>query len=195
MMDFEPQSDCALNAEDQIRAYVHPTRMVILEMLADEKLSVSSLARRLETHPANITHHVKLLEKTGLIRLVEKRETGRNLEKLYRAIAYHFTVAPSQTTHNSKSSLALSILRDNLTSAIRDLQSQPDDDENAPLVMGALNSLQLTPENLQEFIENLTALVDEFNRRSSADGLPYCLNISIYPEKTSGASRQEVYIR
>jgi DNA-binding transcriptional ArsR family regulator len=193
--DLEPIPDLILNDEVQIRAYVHPTRMVILEMLAKEKLSVSGIARRMQTHPANLTHHIKLLEKTGLIRLVEKRETGKNLEKLYRAIAYHFTVVPTQSNPQTKSTLALGILRDNLESAIRYLQSLPEDRENAPTVIGALNALQLSPADLQEFIGKMTDLIDVYSKRATTDGLPYCLNISLYPSDAHTTPKQEVYIQ
>ncbi len=83
--DITPSTTLELNTNEQIRAYVNPTRMTILAMLAQEKQSVSGIARKLNVHPANLTHHFKLLEKVGLIKLVEKRETGKNLEKFYRA--------------------------------------------------------------------------------------------------------------
>jgi DNA-binding transcriptional ArsR family regulator len=193
--DFEPDSNVTLEEDYQIRAFVHPTRMVILEILASDKDSVSGLARKLNTHPANLTHHVKLLEKTGLIKLVEKRETGKNLEKLYRATAYHYSVAPTQSKPQAKGTLALGILRDNLTNAIRYQQSLQEDDQEAPLVIGSLNVLQLSQEDLQEFIGKMTELVDTYSNRSSSDEIPYCLNISLYPNESHTSTGQEVYIQ
>ena len=89
-MNISPQPDLVIHSDEQIRAYVHPTRMVILDLLAKEKMTVTGIARQLDTHPANITHHIKQLEKAGLIVLVEKRETGKNLEKYYRASCLSF---------------------------------------------------------------------------------------------------------
>ncbi|MDO9121366.1 MAG: helix-turn-helix domain-containing protein, partial [Anaerolineaceae bacterium] len=60
-----------INSDEQIRAYINPTRMTILSYLAKEKQSVSMIAQLLKVHPANLTHHFKVLEKVGLIKLVE----------------------------------------------------------------------------------------------------------------------------
>ena len=76
-----PIMTCA--SSNQIKAYVNPTRIVILNMLIKKKRTVTSVAKELNVHPANLTHHFKLLEKAGLIKLVEKKDTGKNLEKYY----------------------------------------------------------------------------------------------------------------
>ena len=67
-----PQRIIELEDNEQIKAYVHPTRITILNLLGKEKRTVSAVAKKLGIHPANITHHFKLLEKTGLIRLDTK---------------------------------------------------------------------------------------------------------------------------
>jgi DNA-binding transcriptional ArsR family regulator len=65
--NITPLFSQTLTANEQIRAYVHPTRMTILALLAQEKQSISGVARQIAVHPANLTHHFKLLEKAGLI--------------------------------------------------------------------------------------------------------------------------------
>ena len=107
--------------------------MTILALLAQEKQSVSGVARQLNVHPANLTHHFKLMEKLELIKLVEKRETGKNLEKFYRAVAYTFSINPGVEAANKKM-LALSILRDSLTTALHILKNLPVDQD----VLGVL---------------------------------------------------------
>ena len=90
--DIKPLPYYKLTKAPQIKGYIHPTRIVILKKLAEKKRTISGIARELEVHPANITHHFKLLEKTGLIKLVEKRDIGKTIEKYYRAIAYSYIV-------------------------------------------------------------------------------------------------------
>ena len=86
-LNMRPKKLLVLQKPVEIKAYVHPTRMNILRMIAIRKRTVSSVARDLGVHPANITHHFKLLEKTKLIQLVERRDIGKNIEKYYRAAA------------------------------------------------------------------------------------------------------------
>jgi DNA-binding transcriptional ArsR family regulator len=186
--DFSPVTMMTLSAEDKIRAYVHPTRMTILELLAREKQSVSGVARLLGVHPANLTHHFKILEKAGLIKLVEKRDTGKNLEKLYRAVAYHFIVNTAGEPLTNKKVLALSILHDNLTAALEMLRHQ--DDEQP--VFGYLKGMRLRLEDVAKFNQKLVKLLDEFAARHPKDGAAYTVNISFYPGETEQQPSQSV---
>jgi DNA-binding transcriptional ArsR family regulator len=186
-----------LTTEEEIRAYVHPTRMAILAMLAEEKQTVSGIARRLGVHPANLTHHFKLLEKVGLIKLVEKRDTGKNLEKYYRAMAHNFTVNPFKKMaakavrqHPSQGALALSILRDNLATAVQTLESREDD----PPVFGFIETARLRPEDVAEFQKRFMNMLEEFGATLSDTGTVYHLNISLYPGETDFVPTQEVRI-
>ncbi len=188
--DINPSPTQMLNTEVQIRAYVNPTRMTILTMLAQEKQSVSGVARQLKVHPANLTHHFKILEKTGLIKLVEKRETGKNLEKYYRAVAYHFTVALDDETSDPKV-MALSVLRDNLDAALPTLKNLADDQP----VLGVLKTVRIKPEALAEFQRKLLDLADEFVAQASGAGAVYSLNVSLYPTQAGNLPAQEVILR
>ena len=188
--DINPIPTQTLTSDEQIRAYVNPTRMTILSMLAKEKDSVSGIARQLGVHPANLTHHFKILEKTGLIELVEKRETGRNLEKYYRAKAYHFVVNAGEQPANQKVQ-ALSILRDNLTSALHTL-GDPSDER---IVLGSLKAVRLHPEDVEEFAQKLLDLLEEFEDHAAETGDFYSLNVSLYPTEAGNLPPQRITIR
>ena len=188
--DFTPDATFMLTTDDQIRAYINPTRMTILTWLAQEKQSVSGIARRLGVHPANLTHHFKLLEKAGLIKLVEKRDTGKNLEKLYRAVAYAFSVALDRTTVDPRLT-TLAILRDNLTSAVTTLSSFPAEQP----VLGVLKAVRLKPEALEAFQKKLLALADEFVAQDASTGEVYSFNASLYPTRAGNLPAREVIYR
>lgn len=187
MSNYDPAPTLALTTEDQVRAYVNPTRLTILAFLAEEQQSVSMVARRLGVHPANLTHHFKILEKAALIRLVEKRETGKNLEKFYRAVAYHFTVELDQQAADPRLT-ALAILRDNLDAALRYLRAEPADQP----VLGLLKTVRIPEEALDAFQRRLVTLADEFAGQSAATGLVYTFNASLYPAQAAGHASQEI---
>jgi DNA-binding transcriptional ArsR family regulator len=189
--NFTPVTMLALTEEKQIRAYAHPARMNILEQLGREKQSVSGIARALGVHPANITHHFKLLEKAGLIRLVEKRDTGKNLEKFYRAVAHHFTVNLAGEPLTDKKTLALSILHDSLTAALQALKSRPDE----AAVFGLLKNLRLAPEDIPKFQMRLMKLLEEYEKRRPKNGGTYTVNIGFYPGETVEGEGGELFIR
>jgi len=188
--DITPMATMILDADEQIRAYVNPTRMTILAYLANEKLSVSRVAQMLKVHPANLTHHFKLLEKVGLIILVEKRETGKNLEKLYRAAALQFIVNSENETTN-KQVLGLSILRDNLNTSIQALKNQAE----AKDVLALLKTVRIDQKDLQKFEKRLLDLANEFGSITSKNGEVYSLNLSVYPTTAGDVPEQEISIR
>ncbi len=188
--DITPTPEQALTTAEQVRAYVNPTRMTILAYLSQEKDSVSGVARRLQVHPANLTHHFKLLEKVGLIKLVEKRETGKNLEKKYRASAHHYTIHIDGEISNKKL-VALSILRDNLTAALHTLNKK-EDDRN---VLAILKTVRISLKDVTRFEQKLLTLSEEFEKRSSENGIAYSLNASLYPTEVGDLPRQEISIR
>jgi DNA-binding transcriptional ArsR family regulator len=188
--DITPSPTQILNTNEQIRAYVNPTRMTILALLGQEKHSVSGIARQLNVHPANLTHHFKLLEKVGLIKLVEKRETGKNLEKFYRAVAYAFSINAGEESANKKM-LALAILRDNLSAALHSLNNPSDERD----VLGVLKTVRLSPKDIVKFEQRLLDLANEFGESSSEAGIAYSLNASLYPTEAGNLPAQEIKIQ
>jgi DNA-binding transcriptional ArsR family regulator len=188
--DIQPTATMIINTDEQIRAYVNPTRMTILAYLAKEKQSVSMIAAQLKVHPANLTHHFKMLEKSGLIKLVEKRETGKNLEKLYRAAAFQFIVDAENKTTN-KQVLGLIILRDNLSTSIQALKNQTVEKD----VLAIIKTICIDQRDLAKFGKRLLDLAEDFGKSSSNDGEVYSLNVSLYPTDAGNVPAQEISIR
>lgn len=186
----EQNSTMILKDKDQIKAYLHPTRMALLQMLARERMTISGAARVLKVHPANITHHFKALEKVGLVSLVEKMNNGKNLEKYYLATAKSFIVKPEGEQLNKKA-LILSVLKDSLSTAIETAKAG---DER--LTLGLLDCGRLTQEQSYEFVKRLYQLMQEFKEMNDPDGETYFLNIGLYPSDISYdmIPKEDIYI-
>jgi DNA-binding transcriptional ArsR family regulator len=188
-LDFLPEQLHILKESEQIKAYIHPTRMLLLDLLAKEKRTVSGVAKELEVHPANITHHFKLLEKAGLIRLVEKRDIGKNLEKYYRAIAFHFIVRPGADAIANKSTLALSVLRDHLMIGI-----ETSEKAGPKTVVALLEVAKLSPSDINMFIAQLNEVANKFKQCDQPSGVSYCINLSMYPNDTNADTSVEAQV-
>jgi DNA-binding transcriptional ArsR family regulator len=83
-----------LHNPQQIKAFVHPLRRRILHVLVKEPATNQQVARALDLPPARVFHHMRSLERAGLVRLVETRVSGRNVEKFYAASARRFILKP-----------------------------------------------------------------------------------------------------
>ena len=155
--DITPKAQIILTDQNKLKAYIHPTRIRILELLAKEKQTISRIARQFSVHPANLTHHFKLLERTGLIKLVEKRDIGKTVEKYYRAIAYAFETDFTSQNKINKKALALTVLKNDLVSAIRTVK-----EKNNDKVLCLLKTARISGQDLDTFFEDLKQLSAKF---------------------------------
>jgi len=175
--DFTPEPFRKLSSPDALRAYINATRISILSLLRDSAATITQVARELGTHPANLTHHFRILEKGGLIRLVEKRDTGRNLEKFYRAAALSFVTVPGELEVVEKRVLKLSILRDELAISIQRLSKNEEKGE----VFVRLLSMRISKKNLKKFQKKIMLLVHEFEQSGTPEGDPYSIALCLFP--------------
>ncbi len=76
-----------LTSFDKIKLLADSRRLQILRLLMGTSLTLTQLAEQIGQSPAWIRHHVKTLERAGLVSLVEIRTTGRVREKYYKAKA------------------------------------------------------------------------------------------------------------
>jgi DNA-binding transcriptional ArsR family regulator len=178
-----------LTTTAEIESYLHRTRMAILVALRGGPATVTQIAATLGVHPANLTRHIRSLEDAGLIALVEKRDTGRNLEKYYRAAATTFDVAPEAGDLAARHKIALAFVRSDISAALASLP----DVEPRPVVAYVV-SARVAPADLGLFQERLAALVEAFSAANSAnadEGDTYHLNLSLYPgpEPADGVGR------
>jgi len=72
---------------DQIKLLADPRRLKILRQLMAAPASLTQLGLVLGEHPAWVRHHLKQLEKAGLVEIVETRISSGVVEKFYRARA------------------------------------------------------------------------------------------------------------
>ncbi len=184
-----PNQVHSLSTEKQLKAYLHPLRMKILGFLARAARTISQVASELQVHPANLTHHFKILEKTGLIQMVEARDIGRVVEKYYRAVAENFDIRPLGGVSGANAKV-LSFLRNDLNSALSSLKG--DDSET---LIGLVKQAKISKGQCKEFAEKLVALVDEFERANVETGTAHTLNLSLYPFQKDYGPLQRIEIR
>ena len=79
---------------DTLKVLADPLRLRILERLALEPATAKQVAERLELPPTRLYHHFAVLERVGLIELVERRPKRGTVEKYYRTTARRFRLDP-----------------------------------------------------------------------------------------------------
>lgn len=185
-----------INDLDQVKALAHPLRLRIIETLAaSEPMTTKQVAESLGEKPTRLYHHVKLLEKAGLIRITHTRQNRGTTEKYYEAIARQFRASADlfsdEIPDDQKNALRPMIrtVFDNTTSELLRLV---DADQSGVLLedAGLLSyiEMRLTQEQIDEVQQRLKDILDYLQSledpESEADkeGLrTYRLTMAHYP--------------
>ncbi|MCH7961091.1 MAG: helix-turn-helix transcriptional regulator [Planctomycetes bacterium] len=77
----------------QVAALLDPTRQLILARLGQPD-SAAGLARTLDQPRQRLNYHLRELEKAGLVELYEQRRRGNCVERVMRAVARSYVIAP-----------------------------------------------------------------------------------------------------
>jgi DNA-binding transcriptional ArsR family regulator len=85
-----------LDSTEQLLAITHPTRLRVLDALRTPD-SAAGVARTLGETRQRINHHVKELEKAGLIVSAGERRNGNFVEQLFESVAGTFVLSPRLT--------------------------------------------------------------------------------------------------
>lgn len=79
--------DKQLTEPDIVKALAHPLRVQILSVLEHQTASPNQLANELDVPLGNVSYHVRMLAKLGLIKLVSRRQRRGAIEHFYKAEA------------------------------------------------------------------------------------------------------------
>lgn len=79
------------------RLLADETRRKILYLLRVKEMNVSQLASQLNLTPQAIYHHVKKLQKGGLVEVTREERCGHLIESYYRATAEVFSMSHGKT--------------------------------------------------------------------------------------------------
>ena len=88
--DYEAEDVLVVREPEQLRALGDDLRSTIVVLLRDRALSTTELAEKLGLPKGTVGHHVKVLEKAGLIRVVRTRQVRAVTEKSYGRVARLF---------------------------------------------------------------------------------------------------------
>jgi putative molybdopterin biosynthesis protein len=121
----------------------HPQRLALLRQLMGGPATLSQLARRLDSYPAQIRHHLMQLERAGLVTLTETRQVRGFVEKYYqatsRAIYVNLAIVPAAA--RGPALLLMGSDDPALAAAARQLSEDGDGPELTAVAVGSLEGL------------------------------------------------------
>jgi DNA-binding transcriptional ArsR family regulator len=158
-----------------LRVVSESTRLTIIELLQERPRTVKELAEAIGAPQTRLYYHVKLLEEHEIIRVASTRTVSGIIEKTYAATASRISLdrsvlsAGSSIADDSVDAL-LSFVLDGAKAEIRrGVAAGRIDPAKKSTAEGGLTLgrvwYELTPARLDELLQRLDALYDEFGSR------------------------------
>jgi DNA-binding transcriptional ArsR family regulator len=153
---------------DQLKALANDLRTKIVSILRRHAASTQELSRELGLPKGTVGHHLKVLERAGLIRVVRTRKVRAVTEKFYGRVAKLFLYQAEDPA--DARALGAAALRQ----AADELAASP---EKATF---GLIAARRTPPEARRFERRLDKLVDDFRTCESPDGTSYRLTVAMF---------------
>jgi DNA-binding transcriptional ArsR family regulator len=161
--DYETDDVLVVAERSQLRALGNDLRSRIVALLRERARSTQELAEELGLPKGTVGHHVKVLERVGLIRVVRTRQVRAVTEKFYGRTARLFLFqGEDPTEERALGAAALRSAGDELARATE------------TTTFGWVRA-RLAPADVQRFERRIRRLLDEFGERESAEGDIYSL--------------------
>ncbi len=145
----------------QLRALADPFRGRIVTLLRQRAASTTELADALQTPKGTVGHHLKVLERGGLVRVVRTRKVRALTEKYYGRVARLFVLKTDDSLPDDLKRGALAAMM--LRTASDELIAARVEKETS-----AILHARLSPRDVRRFEKRLNRLVADFNGAEDA---------------------------
>jgi DNA-binding transcriptional ArsR family regulator len=174
-MAIHTTRELILTEPQQVKAIADPTRTRILQVLDDRPASAKQLAGLLEMTHGKVGHHLKVLERHGLVEVVEERAVRAVTEKLY-GLTYDYLRVQTAGRDDTD---PLVFLFEQAAREAAPAAKQPFEGGRR------LFSIRMPEARAAEFARRLTELADEF-AASEGDGPVFGFAGAVYRTTTPG---------
>lgn len=171
--DYELADRMALTRPAQVKAIGHPLRTTILQLLHERAATVTELAAAVGRPKSTVAHHVDVLTRNGLLRVVRTRKVRAIEERFYGRTARIFYVKaePSPTGQEMPTDF------NDFEVAARESATAFEQGE----LWGFIRHARISEDQAAQFWDRIAELVDAFDRMPRSGETMYGFAIGIYP--------------
>jgi DNA-binding transcriptional ArsR family regulator len=170
--DYEAEDVLVVREPEQLRALGDDLRSRIVVLLRDRAYSTTGLAEKLGLPKGTVGHHLKVLEKAGLVRVVRTRQVRALTEKYYGRVARLYVFKSTDADGEGVRDVAAASLR----RAAEEMLPIGDDGRTTFAVVRA----RLDDADARRLTRRLERLIDDFRAAESPTGTPYGLAAALY---------------
>lgn len=162
-----------VQSPEKAGALLQPGRLRLLEQLAEPD-SAAGLGRRLGVPRQKLNYHLRELEREGFLEFVEERRKGNCVERVVRAAAHEFVIAPQAGEHAAPDRFSAAYLASTAARILRELASLCIRSRHAGKRIATL-TLETeirfrSAESRSAFAEELTASIAQLTAKYHSEG-------------------------
>jgi DNA-binding transcriptional ArsR family regulator len=196
---MEIEEEIRITDLETLKVISDPLRVQILERIGlasdvGKLTTAKQLSEDLDIPQTKLYYHIKLLEKHGLIRVAETRVVSGILEKHYqiraRRIRADLDISQNSLIDRDEGmALALASISTMFDTAYKNLEESfkqrledTKDGESDPVAMlSSQATVQLSPEEAQQFIDDIQELINKYTNINNPNGLTFGLTLVFNP--------------
>jgi DNA-binding transcriptional ArsR family regulator len=169
--DYEAPDVLVVSERSQLQALANDVRTTIISLLRERARSTQQLAHELGVPKGTVGHHLKVLERAGLIHVVRTRQVRAVTEKFYGRTARLFLFEAEDPA--DARALGGAALRRVAT----ELEASPE------AVRFGFPRARLLDGDVLRLEKRLKRLVDDFIAAENPAGKPYALAVALYEQR------------
>jgi len=171
--DYEAPDVLLVQAPEQLRALGDDLRTRIVVLVREHAHSISELAELVNLPKGTVGHHVKVLEKAGLVRVVRTRKVRALTERYYGRTARLFVF---KSTDDAGGEDVRNLAAASLRTAAQEMLPPDDDDRTTFAVL----RVRLTDADARRFARRLEKLERDIMAANDSKGKPYGLVATLF---------------
>ena len=169
--DYEAPDVLVVSERSQLQALANDVRTTIIALLRERARSTQQLAHELGVPKGTIGHHLKVLERASLIRVVRTRQVRAVTEKFYGRTARLFLFEVEDPA-DARALGAAAIRR-----AAAELEVSPD------TIRFGFPKARLQRADALRIERRLKRITDDFLAAETPGGTPYALAVALYEQR------------
>jgi DNA-binding transcriptional ArsR family regulator len=174
--DYDLDDVLVVDEPEKLRALGDATRGRIIALLNQRAASTTELAAALEMPKGTVGHHVKVLEKTGLVRVVRTRQVRALTEKYYGRVARLFVLKSIDPVEEfGGGSITATMLRQGADEAMAAAD---------PKSATGIVRVRLAPAAVTRFQKRLNKLLADFHGSADPEGELHTLTFALFRSST-----------
>jgi DNA-binding transcriptional ArsR family regulator len=170
--DYDADEVLVVDKPEQLRALADNLRATLVALLRERARSTQELAQELRLPKGTVGHHLKVLERAGLIRVVRTRRVRAVTEKFYGRVAFLFLIRSEEAPETSGLVGAAALRR-----AADELEAAPPATGHA--AFGVLR-VRLSPADARRIERRLEKLTEDTLAAQTDDGDSYVVAAALF---------------